>query len=268
MDFKAKANVAPVVRVCRSGGVLLVSILAFALSSCALFGGGIRSELHEYEMVNVPGGQYQMGDVFDGANSDAIPVHSADVVRFRMGRTEVTYEQYDAFARASGRRLPDDFGRGRGSRAVADVDWNDALAFCAAYGYRLPDEPEWEYAARSLGQLERFAGTDDDRLRDEFVRHRDNSVASATYVATKRPNGLGLFDMSGNVFEWIGDYYQFYPQLGAQAVWSDFEISDMRIIRGGSFRNAPEHAQTFWRSGTLRDVRSEIIGFRCAAEGK
>ena len=81
-------------------------------------------------------------------------------------------------------------------------------------------------------------------------------------------SGLGLHDMSGNVFEWIGAYYQFYPDPDSQAVWSDFEISDMRILRGGSFRNAPEHAQTFWRSGTLRGVRSEMIGFRCAADAE
>ena len=242
--------------------------LAIWLSSCALLRGDRTPGLAEYELVPVPGGQFEMGDVFDGANPDAIPVHHVTVSPFLIGRTEVTYEQYDAFARASGWRLPDDFGRGRGARAVTDVDWDDADAFCRAYGYRLPTEPEWEYAARSGGKLERFSGATDVDARDRHVRHRDNSISSATYVATKEPNGLGVHDMSGNVFEWIGPYYQFYPDPDSHAVWSDFEISDMRILRGGSYRNAPEHAQTFWRSGTLRGVRSEMIGFRCAADAE
>jgi formylglycine-generating enzyme required for sulfatase activity len=247
-----------------SRNLLALPLAALLFSSCALFRGSSAPDLSQYEMVLVPGGRFDMGDVFDGKNPDALPVHPVEVASFRIGRTEVTYEQYDAFATATGRRVPEDFGRGRGSRAVTDVDWDDAMEFCRAYGYRLPTEPEWEYAARSAGRAERYAGIASADLRDDFVRHVDNSISSATYVATKKPNGLGLYDMSGNVFEWIGDYYQFYPKPDSQAVWSDFEVSDMRLVRGGSYRNAPEHAQTFWRSGTLRDVRSEMIGFRCA----
>ncbi|MDX1740490.1 MAG: SUMF1/EgtB/PvdO family nonheme iron enzyme [Rhodothermales bacterium] len=243
-----------------------LALITMTLASCALLGGTKKPPLDDYEMVPVPGGRFEMGDVFEGSNPDAVPVHPVDVKPFLIGRTEVTYGHYDAFAVATDRRLPDDQGKGRGSRAVTDVTWDEAMAFCATYGFRLPSEPEWEYAARSGGKRERFAGTSSDEERDDYVRHVDNSLSSATYVGTKRPNGLGLYDMSGNVFEWVGDYYQFYPQPDSSVVWSDFEVSDMRIVRGGSYRNAPAHAQTFWRSGTLREVRSEMIGFRCAAD--
>ena len=73
-----------------------------------------------------------------------------------------------------------------------------------------------------------------------------------------------LYDMSGNVYEWIGDYYEFYPKLGKKPEYKSFENSSMRIIRGGSFKQPAVHSQTFWRSGTLADFPSNAIGFRCA----
>ena len=70
--------------------------------------------------------------------------------------------------------------------------------------------------------------------------------------------------MSGNVYEWIGDYYEFYPAPDEKPVYKSFENSSMRVIRGGSFKSPPEYAQTYWRSGTLADIPSNAIGFRCA----
>lgn len=204
-----------------------------------------------------------MGDVFDHENTDAIPVHEVTLSAFDIAQYETTFSLYDAFAEETGRELPDDEGYGRGNRAVVHVNWQDARAFCNHYGFRLPTEAEWEYAARSGGQHHRISGSDSLEAADRYARHMDNSVFHAFNVGTKLPNALSLYDMSGNVFEWIGDYYEFYPNPGAEPVYKKLDESGIRIIRGGSFKQGTGILQTFWRSGTLADVRSDAIGFRC-----
>ena len=135
---------------------------------------------------------------------------------------------------------------------------------CRARGYRLPTEAEWEYAAREGGRPIRWSGTDDPESAGAFVRHLDNGEMMSTYVGTKEPNAIGLFDMSGNVFEWVGDYYEFYPAVADSAVYKDITTPGIRILRGGSVRQPLPIAQTWWRSGTLSETVSEMIGFRCA----
>lgn len=234
------------------------------LSSCALFRSSLRDRLPAYEMVYVEGGRFVMGDVIEEENTDALPLHPVTVSSFYLGAREVTYAQYDAFAQATDRPLPEDDGRGRGQRAVAHVTWDEALAFCEAYGYRLPTEQEWEYAARDRGQRRLFAGTSNLDALPDFAHLNGRFVNASLPVGERRPNDLGLYDMSGNVAEWIGAYYQFYPAPDSLPVYSDLETSGIRILRGGSFSNAPAVMRTYWRAGTLHDVRSHTIGFRCA----
>ena len=241
---------------------LLLSILL--LPGCFL--ARKTSSMAPPEMVVVSGGSFRMGDIFEEENEDAIPVHEVMLPTFQMSRYEITYAQYDVFALETGRALPDDNGYGRGDRAVANVSWEDAVAYCAHYGYRLPTEVEWEYAARSGGKAHRFAGTDSLNAVDRYVRHIDNSMLHSFNVGSKEPNELGLYDMSGNVYEWIGDYYEFYPSEGDEPQYKDLSISSMRILRGGSFKTPPNLTQTFWRSGTLGDIPSDAIGFRCVRE--
>ncbi len=243
----------------------LFALLFFLLTSssgCFLFRK--HAQPLPFEVVEIPGGVFMVGDVFAYDDMDATPVHRAVMAPFELAKYEITYAQYDTFAVVSGRPLPNDDGYGRGARAVVNVTWEEALAYCEHYGFRLPTEVEWEYAARSGGKKERFAGTDSLEMADKFVRHIDNSVLYAFQVGTKQPNELGLYDMSGNVYEWIGDYYESYPAAGEKPVYKSFENSAMRIIRGGSFKSPLAHTQTYWRSGTLADIPSNAIGFRCA----
>ena len=205
-----------------------------------------------------------MGDFNNQENLDATPVHRAIVAPFEIGRHEITYEQFDAYAEQAGAALPDDNGYGRGERAVVNLTWQEAYEFCAFYGYRLPTEKEWEYAARDLGKDFIYPGTNNEEDVDKYVCHVDNSLKHSFAVGTKMPNGLGLYDMAGNVFEWVGDYYEFYPEPGTEPVLKDLETSSMRIIRGGSFKMGLGVAQTWWRSGTLAEITSDNIGFRCA----
>ncbi len=244
---------------------LFLIVSAFLLSSCRHTEPTLRDRLLEVEMIYIEGGTFEIGDVFEGKNTDAIPVHSVTLASFYLSKYEVTFAQYDTFALATGRPLPDDDGKGRGNRAVAQVDWDDALAFCEAYGYRLPSEAEWEYAARDRGQKMLYAGTNNVDDLPNYA-HLDGAYANYSLAVNERlPNALGLHDMSGNVAEWIGDYYQFYPDPDSLPVYSDLETSGIRILRGGSFNHATEVMRTYWRAGTLRDVTSNAFGFRCAA---
>ena len=248
----------------RSPYLLIFLLTGISLNTSACFLFRKAGPVQPFETVHIPGGVFMMGDVFEEENTDAIPVHRVIMAPFEMAKHEITYAAYDTFAVQTGRPLPDDNGYGRGTRAVANVTWEDANAFCTHYDFRLPTEVEWEYAARDAGQAIRYAGTDNLEEIDDYARHIDNSVLYSFQVGSKAPNGLGLYDMSGNVYEWIGDYYEFYPKAGEKPVYKDLSKGAIRIIRGGSFKSPPIHTQTYWRSGTLADIPSTALGFRCA----
>ena len=240
----------------------LLLLVSTSLSGCFLFRKATSAL--PFETVQVPGGAYMMGDFVNQENQDATPLHRVILAPFEISKYEITYDQFDIYAMEAGVELPDDNGYGRGHRAVANVTWFEANDYCAFYGFRLPTEQEWEYSARDTGQNHTYPGTSEEEEVDNYVRHIDNSVAHSFVVGTKSPNGLGLYDMGGNVFEWVGDYYEFYPEPGTDPVYKDLENFSMRIIRGGSFKMGLSVAQTWWRSGTLGDISSDNIGFRCA----
>lgn len=217
------------------------------------------------EWVPIPGAVFVQGDTFEAENADALPLHQVAVDDFMMSRFETTFHQYDLFADARDRRLPES-DLGRDNRAVTDVDWEEASAFCAWVGGRLPTESEWEFAAAGGPEKQMWAGTSDSSEADEYVRYRKNSGVSDTEVGRRLPNIFGLYDMSGNVSEWIGDYYQFYPEDAESPSQYDLRNFEIRILRGGDFTMELDVARTYWRAGTLKDVKSNAIGFRCARD--
>jgi formylglycine-generating enzyme len=205
-----------------------------------------------------------MGDLFFEYNTDALPVHETSVEDFHIGRYPVTFEQYDLFAEAYHFPLPDDGGHIRGNRAVVHINWDEAMAFCNSLGFRLPTEKEWEYAARSGGKNEMFAGTNIRDSLNNYAHFSFNSPPVSQPVGTKKPNGLGIYDMSGNVFEWIGAWYLNYHNDPERRHYYPIDQEDARIIRGGSSLQLPFTIRTYWRTYTFRDNRSREIGFRCA----
>lgn len=220
------------------------------------------------EMTKVEGGTFLMGDVMERKNDDSLPLHEVTLSDFFIGTYEVTYEQYDAFAEATERPLPEDDDLGRGKRAVIYITWKDALTFCNAYGYRLPTEQEWEYAARSGGLDQVYAGTSNPDSLDQYARRAENSGPYAYLVGTKKPNDLGLYDMSGNVSEFIGDYYPFYKTNPDSIEYYPLDERMMRVVRGGSFNSEDETLRTYWRVGVLGDLEDHTVGFRCAVSAK
>ena len=217
-------------------------------------------------MVPIPPGTFTMGDFHREENSDALPLHTVRIDSFWMGAFEVTYSQLDAWNRTAGQPLVPTDEMGRGGRTAVYVTWDEAEAFCRAYGLRLPTEPEWEYAARSGGLPHPYSGASDESSLDDVSRNPDNSAPYTMAPGSKRPNALGLYDMTGNAFEWIGAYYPYYRTDPDSIAWYDLENLGMRVIRGGSFRERPETLSTYWRVAVLREERFDDLGFRCAGD--
>lgn len=240
--------------------VFLSTIL---LTGCSLFQN--TPTIPKPDMVAIDGRTFIMGDVIDSANTDALPLHEVTLPDYYIGQSEVTFEQYDAFARATGRPLPEDQHYGRGQRAVVQISWFDADAYCNYWGWRLPTENEWEYAARSGGKTIKYAGTNTKDSLEIYAVTSIDDLPFTQRVKSKKPNDLNLYDMSGNAFEWIGQYYQFYKDPDNL---HDLENSGVRIIRGGSFSGATAYTQTFWRVGVLAEIPDSDIGFRCAISQK
>jgi len=231
-------------------------------AGCSLFRSASKS-IPKPKMVLIKGGTFTMGDIYGDGNTDAQPTHRVTLNDFKIGKYEVTYNEYDAFARRTGRELPYADSLQRGNRAVAHVNWQDAQSFCKYHGWRLPTEQEWEYAARGGGKKMRFAGTNNIDSLNLYARTHDNSAPFSFTVGTKKPNSAGLYDMSGNVFEWIGGYYQFYPKNGNAPEWDNLDQRSIRILRGGSFKESKHIAATYWRVGMLKDAEEYDMGFRC-----
>jgi serine/threonine-protein kinase PpkA len=227
-------------------------------------------------MVSIAGGSFSMGcGVPDTACLDAEkPVHTVKVKSFKLSKHEVTFDQYDAFAAATGRAKPDDKGWGRGNRPVINVNWDDAHAFVTWLAketgdpYRLPTEAEWEYAARAgtstvylWGNEVGFGLANCTGCGSNFDGDRTSPVG--TFAANK----FGLHDVHGNVWEWVQDCWQEgyagAPTDGSARLTGN---CSSRILRGGSWLNNPSYlriAYRNWLSSNLRDVNT---GFRVARD--
>lgn len=225
------------------------------------------------EMIIVSAGSFQMGAAGDKGLPTELPRHSVTIRTVGISTCEVTFDEYDRFAQATGRSLPNDEGWGRGRRPVINVSWDDAKAYAiwlsegTGKGYRLPTEAEWEYAARSEGKDETWAGTSEEgQLKDYAVYRADRTAL----VGGKKPNGLGLYDMSGNVREWVEDCWH-GDYTGAPAdglVWREANggVCGMRGVRGGSWYNKSENLRASNRDGDGANHRRYTFGFRLAQE--
>ncbi len=214
-----------------------------------------RDPVTGMEFVWVPGGTFEMGcgPWSDSCDSMNTPAHSVRLSGFWLGKYEVTQGQWQ---KAMGSN-PSRFKKGD-NYPVEMVSWQDAKGFGAkmsslgSFKFRLPTEAEWEYAARSGGREEEFAGSEE---VDMVAWYEDNSGGSSHAVGTKAPNGLGLYDMSGNVGEWIEDVFRYYtasPQenpvfrKGASATVAGTDIP-ARLDRGGSWLSRPGGSATYHR---------------------
>jgi formylglycine-generating enzyme required for sulfatase activity len=216
------------------------------------------------EMVAIPGGSFVMGA---DKNPDEKPPHPVTLRSFLMGKTEVTQGQWKAVMGSN----PSRFNQCGDECPVEQVSWGDAQEFIVKLKhktglvYRLPSEAEWEYAARAGSTTEWTPGNDESRLTD-FAWFSANSRAKSQPVAQKRPNAFGLFDMHGNVWEWVEDCwhnnYSSAPRDGS--AWVTTCSSAARVLRGGSWSIDPPLLRSANRNWNASDIRTSYNGLRLA----
>jgi formylglycine-generating enzyme required for sulfatase activity len=247
-----------------------------------------RDPFLRMSFVWVPGGCFEMGCGSWSGDCDSAekPLHRVCVEGFWMERHEVTQGQWERIMGYN----PSHF-RGCGSLCpVEKVSWNDAMEFArklsakTGYTFRLPTEAEWEYACRSGGEKQQYAGGE---TPDAVAWYRDNAGKTPHHVGRKRPNGLGIYDMSGNVWEWCLDIYakdayrkahgtlrnpvfvgakytDIYDGDGILSILQG--ISGYRSVRGGSWGNATDHLRCSDRIRGNPNKRRDWLGFRLVRE--
>ena len=234
-----------------------------------------RVGTHPNEMAHIPAGRFTMGT--DDRLPDEGPAHVVDLPAYDIDLYEVTNGQYKAFMEATGHRSPPQFENriylpGKIDHPVVGVTWNDASDYCAWAGKRLPSDAEWEKAAR---------GTDARRYPwgNEFGMHRANTPLywnSLGREGDTTPVGafadgqsaFGLYDMSGNVWEWTGSWYRAYPgNTHPNENYGEL----YKTLKGGSwwdcsFYKCGISAPSFNRAFFLRTTKNNSFGFRCAKD--
>ena len=218
------------------------------------------------EFVWVEEGCYQMGNDSSGFAHNK-PAHKVCVSGFWMGKYEVTQGQWYEIMRKKPALFKHHFGRENWeNRPVEQVSWKDTKKFIKRLNnkngqkFRLPTEAEWEYAARSRGKDGKYSGGNS---IEQVAWSKLNSEGHTHVVGEKASNSLGLYDMSGNVFEWCEDVYD-ANAYSKHAINNPLITSGSkyRISRGGSWWDSPEFMMIYIRSGQTTNGRFNNIGFR------
>ncbi len=220
----------------------------------------------EYDMVAINGGTLMLGATSEQvayAMNQEFPAHEVTLSSYQIGRYEVTQEQWEAVmgynpSRNIGAKMP-----------VENVSWNECQSFLQALNaktgknYRLPTEAEWEFAARGGNQSHYYiySGSDD---ADAVAWHKGNSGGTTHDVGTKLANELGLYDMSGNVFEWCNDKYGHYDYGDEYNPQGYGTSSKVRVGHGGGYNLGTKFCRVSNRTQGTTNYKSESLGFRIA----
>ncbi|ETX07973.1 MAG: hypothetical protein ETSY2_08120 [Candidatus Entotheonella gemina] len=218
-------------------------------------------DIPDVRFVDIPAGEFLMGSPDDepGRSSDEGPQHLVRVGAFLMAETETTNAQFHAFK-------PDH--QGPDGLPATSVSWHEAREFCETYGWRLPTEAEWEYAVRA-GTTTRWSFGDDERQLGNYAWFFENAQTQTKPARQLKPNPWGLYDMYGNVIEWVQDCWN--PTYdGASDDGSAWETGDcsVRVLRGGWSVFGPEALRSARRDEVLPEARDELIGFRCVRRSR
>lgn len=242
-------------------------------------------------MVRIPAGEFEMGSADPEADKDERPVHSVYADAFYIDEYEVTNSEYKQFVLANPRwqkeRIDEkfhdgnylahwngnDYPEGKANHPVVYMSWYAAMAYAQWGENRLPTEAEWEYAARGGLSGKKYSSED---VIDAGKANHGRNVGDTTAVGKYPPNGYGLYDMEGNVWEWCLDEFSwdFYsesprenPFAGADSadwVINNFtEVITARVLRGGSWDDNPRLLRVANRNWYGPTGTNNLLGFRC-----
>jgi len=212
-------------------------------------------------LISVPAGFFEMGNA-NGASAEN-PVHTVRIKGFRLGQTEVTQKQWKLVMGSTPSYFKD-----CDNCPVDSVSWNDVQDFLIKLNeqtglrFRLPTEAEWEYACRSAGKIEKYCGGDD---ASKLAWYGENSVEKIHPVAQKQANGLRLYDMSGNVWEWTQDcWYDNYDGAPTQGQAWKRAACTQSVLRGGSWIGVASSLSSTGRFRSSIATGNRNFGFRVA----
>jgi formylglycine-generating enzyme required for sulfatase activity len=242
-----------------------IFLLFFAL----LFSNSRSSQVPD-EMVLIPAGEFRMGKNSQSP-SDWQPEHNVTIASYYMDKKEVTNKQYYDFCMATNTTLPQ-FWRMKEFRSgmdfpdypVVGVSYFDAEKYAKWCGKRLPTEAEWEYASRGGQEGKNFPNGDSaDSTQINFGRKYKGIIKTGSLP----PNGYGLYDITGNVWEWTSDYYSddYYSVSPAENPKGP-DRGRFKVIRGGSWHSGAMCVQTYYRNGLSPSWVDFAVGFRCVKD--
>ena len=225
-------------------------------------------------MVSIPAGSYEMGAGSLSTALDARPKHKVTLKKFSISQYEITFAEYERFAKAMGRSAPERSGINPQTYPVSGVSWQDAQDYTAWLSqrtgkkYQLPTESQWEYAARAGTKYDFWWGHEPGNNNAHCLGcGSPANVRTSAPVGLFAPNPWGLYDTSGNVAEWTQDCYN--PNYNGAptdgSAWHDGDCS-MRVVRGGSFSNSGNGSSNVKRSKYKAGSRLTHIGFRVVRE--
>lgn len=231
------------------------------------------SSMLETPMVEIPEGPFIMG--FDGTQAleDERPSHRPWISTFSIDAHEVTTVQYAVFLTAIDRPAPWQWemvdSAHHNDRPVIGVDWRDADAYCRWKGKRLPTEAEWEKAARGTdGRLYPWGNQAPTKDFANFALGARFSYSQVLLPVRSFEQGkspYGLYQMAGNVYEWVQDWYQSnYYELSPERNPQGPEQGQFKVLRGGSWSDLPKYLLTYGRFKLPPETRNSYTGFRCA----
>ena len=220
------------------------------------------------EWINIPAGEFVMGDHHNEGDPDEKPLHTVHLDSYSISMYEVTFEQYDAFCDDTGRPKPSDDGWGRGNMPAINVSWTDATEYCewlsgkTGRNMKLPTEAQWEKAAAGTDQRMYPWGNNEPNAS---LCNYNNNVGRTQPVGSY-PAGIspyGVHDMAGNVWEWCSDwysdtYYSVSPTNNPEGPSTGIN----RVTRGGSWSRREHNIRTSNRNENSVSFIKNNLGFR------